>query len=1361
MSFFSLIMVGLLAIGLLTWATPAASADTPGVWKLTGSMATSRRHSAMGRLSDGRIIVVGGTDTTGVDGAAKTFYSTAEIYNPATGTWTSTGSLKTGPRALHTITLMYGGKSLVTGGWNGKAALSSAEIYNLKTGTFSATGSMKHVHAEHSAIDLFDGRVLITGGFDSSGNPIASAEIYDPATGIFSDTKWGPMASARSGHRMNTVGDGKVLITGGFGAGGAPLPTAELFDPKTERFTTLGASLEHARANHSATELPTGEILVAGGYGEGGVLSSTEIYDPDSKTFSAGPTLEDARQSHSARVLPNGLLLISGGNNNPFDDWDIQTSFLSSAEIYNPATNGFTTIGSKNNATSGANSYLLWTGKMLVAGGGTNQAELYTPQMPGTAETWVAAADSMNTPRASAPHSYLDDGSVIMIGGLDSSGNPMASAEVYDYLTGDFASTGSMWYKRQHHSSTRLYTGKVLVAGGRPSASANVLNTAELYDPLSGTFSLTGNMLKFRRLHRATALPDGRVLITSGLGGDSNTANGFLSGAEIYDPATGTFTGAGDLMNTARYNHLAILLYTGKVLIAGGVGKGSPSNIVLNSAELYDPETGTFTATGNMTTPRNNALATTLPNGKVLISNGSSDIEGTTPIQAIEIYDPATGKFTAAGNALVARYNNRIVRLGNGKTIFVGGQTTADTSSVSNTAELYNHVTGTFSATGSLGTGRRNFAQWSLPNGRVLVAGGYDKDGTALSSAELYTPLIADEVDTTITSGPTSPTSSTSATFTFTSTPIDSTFHCSLDASPFVACASGKTYSSLADGSHVFQVQAIDSLGNTDPTPATYEWTVDTSAPVVTSFKINAGAATTANGSVTLNNTATKLPTHYMASESDTFAGAIWQKYSTAPSLALSSGRGEKRVYFKVKNAFHESAYIEDKIEALAPTVTFKINARAASTANSVVTLNNVATNSPTHYKAASTSQDLVGASWQPYSKAPKFTLSGGAGQKWVFFKVKNSIDESPEASDDILALGPTVTFKINAGAASTANSVVTLNNVATNSPTHYKAASTSQDLVGASWQPYSKAPKFILSDGAGQKWVFFKVKNSIDESPEASDDISAAGSAPVVSLKINAGAASTANSVVTLNNVATSSPTHYKAASTSQDLVGASWQPYSTAPKFTLSGGAEKKWVYFKVKNIFGESPEASDDILALGPTVSLKINAGAASTANSVVTLNNVATNSPTHYKAASTSQDLVGASWQPYSKAPKFILSGGAGQKWVFFKVKNSIDESSEASDDISAAGSAPVVTSFKINAGAASTANALVTLNNAGTNSPTYYMASESPTFVGAVWQPYSTVPKFTLSAGSGTKTVYLKTMSIFGESYVVSDTIFLY
>jgi hypothetical protein len=234
-----------------------------------------------------------------------------------------------------------------------------------------------------------------------------------------------------------------------------------------------------------------------------------------------------------------------------------------------------------------------------------------------------------------------------------------------------------------------------------------------------------------------------------------------------------------------------------------------------------------------------------------------------------------------------------------------------------------------------------------------------------------------------------------------------------------------------------------------------------------------------------------------------------------------------------------------------------------------------------------------------------------------------------------------------------------------------------------------------------------------------------------------------------------------YYMASEASDFAGASWQPYSTVPKFTLSAGSGTKTVYFMAQNIFGDSAVKSDTISALAPVLSsFKINAGAASTANGKVTLNHVATNSPTHYMASELS-DFAGASWQTYFVAPSFVHSDGSGTKTVYFKVKNNFVESNVASDTISAAGSTPVVTSFTINAGALSTTNGSVRLNNVATNSPTYYMVSEDPNFVGAEWQAYGTSPSFVLSSDSQTKTVYFKLKNGFGESSVVSDTIFLY
>ena len=353
--------------------------------------------------------------------------------------------------------------------------------------------------------------------------------------------------------------------------------------------------------------------------------------------------------------------------------------------------------------------------------------------------TWQSTTGNMITARSGHHPNLLGDGRVLMSGGLNNAGNPLASAELYDFTTGMFSSTtGNMSTARHQHRNVVLLTGKVLVTGGRPNASTNVLDTAELFDPVAGTFSATGSMKRFRRLHRATTLANGNVLITGGLGGTTDSSNGTLNNAELYDPVTGTFALTAGNMVSSRRGHLEILLPDGRVLIAGGIG--GVGNTVLKTAELYDPTTNTFAATaGNMLAARNRAFPIGLPNGKVLVLGG--DDGANNPIASAEIYDPTTGIFSATGDPLTGRIGSRTVLLANGQVLSAGGRTSSSASSVTATAELFNHLTGTFSATGSLATAREELSATNLPNGQALFAGGVNAAGVALASAELYTPI--------------------------------------------------------------------------------------------------------------------------------------------------------------------------------------------------------------------------------------------------------------------------------------------------------------------------------------------------------------------------------------------------------------------------------------------------------------------------------------------------------------------------------------------------------------------------------------------------------------------------------------------
>jgi hypothetical protein len=177
-----------------------------------------------------------------------------------------------------------------------------------------------------------------------------------------------------------------------------------------------------------------------------------------------------------------------------------------------------------------------------------------------------------------------------------------------------------------------------------------------------------------------------------------------------------------------------MLLPNGKVLVAGGDPAGNNVPSAIASAELYDPGSGTWTATGSLTTGRAFHTATLLPDGKVLVAGG---FNGSFAVASAELYDRATGTWTATGSLISARRGHTATLLTDGKVLAAGG---FNGSFVVASAELYEPASGTWTATGSLNTARRRHTATLLSNGMVLVAGGFDINGLNTASAELYDP---------------------------------------------------------------------------------------------------------------------------------------------------------------------------------------------------------------------------------------------------------------------------------------------------------------------------------------------------------------------------------------------------------------------------------------------------------------------------------------------------------------------------------------------------------------------------------------------------------------------------------------------
>lgn len=343
----------------------------------------------------------------------------------------------------------------------------------------------------------------------------------------------------------------------------------------------------------------------------------------------------------------------------------------------------------------------------------------------------VTQIGSMHVARASHTATLLPNGKVLIAGGFAGSGaegSPYASAEIYDPASGRFTPTASMTARRSGHTATQLKNGKILITGGW-TGRYDAHGTAELFDPATEIFTPTGSMVVQRAGNTATLLPDGKVLVAGGVDRNENA----LASAEIYNPATGLFTLTGN-MSQPRGAHTATLLKNGKVLIAGGGSGHYPSETVYRSAELYDPATGAFTPAGEMTVVRHKHAAVLLPNGKVLVVGGSNNRDWRGEYSSAELYDPAHGTFQATGSMSLVRFKlpSAAVLLHNGKVLVAGG---------GERAEVYDPATEMFStAAGNLGAARFFASATLLANGQALITGGYFNapDGGLPSTANAW-----------------------------------------------------------------------------------------------------------------------------------------------------------------------------------------------------------------------------------------------------------------------------------------------------------------------------------------------------------------------------------------------------------------------------------------------------------------------------------------------------------------------------------------------------------------------------------------------------------------------------------------------
>lgn len=253
--------------------------------------------------------------------------------------------------------------------------------------------------------------------------------------------------------------------------------------------------------------------------------------------------------------------------------------------------------------------------------------------------------------------------------------------------------------------------------------------------PTSAAVS-TANLNVARMMHSANTLPDGKVLISGGTTTVSNSTPSQNS-SEIYDPVSGNFTPAAPMLGARRY-HAGITLSDGRILVAGGATYVNSTYTSLASAEIYDPASGQWSAVGNLSGTQYMAGGLALPNGRAMVFGAGSNTS-----YSAEVFDPASGSFTRTGGMLYPATYFGMLALPDGRVLKMGGMTA---SGFITSVEIWNPATNTWSTAGNLLGGRAEIAPTLLANGKVLVAGGRNAGYNV--SAEIYDPATGTSVAT-------------------------------------------------------------------------------------------------------------------------------------------------------------------------------------------------------------------------------------------------------------------------------------------------------------------------------------------------------------------------------------------------------------------------------------------------------------------------------------------------------------------------------------------------------------------------------------------------------------------------------------
>ena len=340
----------------------------------------------------------------------------------------------------------------------------------------------------------------------------------------------------------------------------------------------------------------------------GGPVPTPSEPPTDLKGFEYAGNLVEKRLWHTATLLNDGRLLITGGAATDSPGYVPMSMFHASTELFDPEIQTSSAARSMSVARTRDMGILLQDGRVVILGAHLAPVEIYDPQS-GRFSAYNATLGDIGTA------ALLPDGSILTYCAL--------GVAIFDPDTGNFTSISGLDGRRGGHTATMLLDGRILIVGGGYPAVLG--KAAEIYDPKSNAFTEVGEMDNERRHHKVVLLQDDRVLVIGGSKGELNSPVPVTT-AEIYNPATGTFSPAGTPGDTPILS--ADLLPTGKVFMID----------INGDVVLYDPASGAFGRTGESIGQNRQFYTTTvLRDGRVLIAGGMKDGEAT---DHVLIYNP-------------------------------------------------------------------------------------------------------------------------------------------------------------------------------------------------------------------------------------------------------------------------------------------------------------------------------------------------------------------------------------------------------------------------------------------------------------------------------------------------------------------------------------------------------------------------------------------------------------------------------------------------------------------------------------------------------------------------------------------------